>query len=87
MVKKCLTSKDLSVLDTFVSVCNFETPGDRVKERLLLSEGAVDPTAIELKWLDVNLGQSPLEKKCDGCDRFFAPTELKACESLSLTIG
>ena len=84
MVKKCLTEKDLAALDTYMSVCEFVTPGNKVKAQVLVPDGAVDPTAIQLNWFDVNLGQSPLAKKCDGCDRFFAPAQLKACKPVSL---
>lgn len=86
MVKQCLTAKDLSVLDTFVTVCDHKPPSEGVKQRLRIPEGACDPTAIELKYLDVNLGQSPLEKKCDGCDRFFPAGQLKACKFSSARI-
>ena len=60
------------------------TSRQQFKAQVLVSDEAVDLTAIQLNWFDVNLGQSPLAKKCDGCDRLFAPTQLKACKPVSL---
>jgi hypothetical protein len=76
----CFTSKTLGALDTTISNCQFNPPNTNVKQSVLLEEGAQDPTEMKFKYFDMNLGKLPLTRKCDSCQRSFAPEQLKACE-------